>query len=85
VIYRPGIGLDAAGVKHLGYDPLWPRRGETAACSARQNGPAIPMPEAGRPKREARGRPGAGYRRAWGSAGHFARPGGACDTYRTAL
>jgi hypothetical protein len=39
------IGLDAAGAKHLGYDRLWPRRWDS---SARQNGPAIHMPEGGR-------------------------------------
>ncbi len=41
-------GLDAAGAKHLGYDPLWPRRCDS---SAHQNGSAIPMPEGGRSQR----------------------------------
>jgi hypothetical protein len=39
------ICMDAAGAKRLGYDPFWPRRWDS---SARQNGPAIPMPCGGR-------------------------------------
>jgi hypothetical protein len=39
------IGLDAAGAKHLGYDPLWPRRWDN---SAHQNGSTILMPCDGR-------------------------------------
>jgi hypothetical protein len=77
--------LDAgcrAGAKHLGYDPLWPRApGDETAVPARM-ATQSPCPAA------AGSRPSAsrfGRLRAWGPAGYFARPGGACDTSTAVL